>query len=276
MSKPKLKKIKKYAGNAYEKVPKKKIINKAAVYGAKQVIGGPYLDLFSLLYKKTKKKALTYAGAYAYESFFRSKFAREKINGVPMSIIALVIRSIFNFLIFSRLRTGIYWLDFIMSMIVTVIVTLLAPVFYTSIKAHEDGFMRYTNIFVDNFLGPNGWDYVENFKNKMLFALGLVMVIILQFVTVDSRYLQELIIHTLITGFISDQVQQWIDSLAQIRICYIGMEMVNPQPQYIVPAVFPLRYVKKCHTKNRVLRELKPLRATVVHIVKDHETGDLN
>lgn len=256
------KKIKKYAGKAIKKVPKKKIINKAATYGVKQLIGGPYLDIATVFYNKTKKKALSYAGVYAYESFFRSKFAREKINTIPMSVVSMITRTIANFLVFSRLRTGYHWFDFIMSMIITVLITVFSPFFYTSVKAHEESFMKYTNIFVDNFLGPNGWEYVENIKNRIVLALGITVLIILQFVEINSRYLQELIIHTLITGYVSDQILQWIENLPKIRVFYTGMESI--QPQYIVPAILPYRKAKLCHTKNRVFRELKPLKALFI------------
>lgn len=293
------KKFRKYAGKAIKKVPKKKLINKAATYGLKKVIGGPYLDIFNLFYKKTKKKALSYAGSYAYDSFFRSKFAREKINTIPMSIIALIIRSASNFLVFSKLRTGIHWLDFIISMIITILVTILSPLFYTSISAHEEGFMTYTNNFVDNFLGPNGWEYVENIKNRLVLTLGITLIIILQFVNVSSRSLQELIVHTLITGYISEQILEWIDSLLvnrrnnltetmitkseielavvpdkmnieedvehQITVLYIGMEYINHETQYIIPAVLPIRKAKRCHTKNRVFRgRFVPLKAKII------------
>jgi len=257
------KKIKKYAGKAIKKVPKKKLINKAATYGVKQLIGGPYLDIFTLFYKNTKKKALSYAGSYAYDSFFRSKFARQKINTIPMSIIALIVRTISNFLLFSRLRTGIHWLDFLISMIITIIITLFSPFFYTSVKAHEEAFLNYTNIFVDNFLGPDGWEYVENIKNRIVLTLGIILLIILQFVEVNSRYLQELIIHTLITGYVPDQILKWIESQPNNRVFYIGMEYVETEYQYILPAVIPKK-VKRCHTKNRVFRDLRPLRAKII------------
>jgi len=111
-----LKKVKKYASNAIKNVSKKEVINKAATYELSQIIGGPYLNLLSMIFKKSRKKVITYAGSYAYENLLRSKFALEKINIIPMTIVSMVFRTIFNFLLFSRLVTGIYWLDFIISM----------------------------------------------------------------------------------------------------------------------------------------------------------------
>ena len=44
------------------------------------------------------------------------------------------------------------------------------------------------------------------------------------------------------------------------------MENVIPEEdmRYMVPSTFPLRTVKKCHTKNRLFRDLKPLRAKII------------
>lgn len=260
------KKIQKYI----KKVPKKKIVTKAASYGIQQVIGGPYLDLLGLLYKKTRKKAVSYVGSYAYESFFRSKFAREKINAIPMSVISLILRFIFNFLVFSHLQTGIEWLDFIISMIITILITLLSPIFYTSIQAHEENFMRYTNIFINNFLGPNGWEYVERVKKGLFLTIGIFLIILLQWIEVNSRYLQGLIVHMMITGFISDQIMQYIVKLSEIKIVHIGMEYIDAQAQYISPVILPYRKVKQCNTKNIIIISgMKPLQISKVKISKN-------
>lgn len=259
--------IKKISKKAYKNVPKKKLINKAATYGVKQLVGGYYLDMFHWIYKKTKRKALNYAGSYAYESFFRSEFAREKINTLPISIVALVARTIFNFLLFSRLKTGIELLDFLVSVMVTVGVTLLSPLFYSAINTYHDGFMFYTNIFVDNFLGPDGWGYLDNIKNIIFLVLGVGVIVVLQFVEINSRYLQVLVIHLLLTGFISDQLEKWIDSVIESRRKWVDMEEITEDirsvPTYIVPV--PLyKKVNRCNTKNIIIRGLKPLRAKII------------
>ena len=275
-----LKKVTKIARKAYKKVPKKKLVNKAATYGVKQVIGGPYLDIIGILYKKTKKKAVSYAGSYAYDSFLRSKFARDKINSLPISLVALTVRIIANFLIFSRMITGIRLLDFGLSMIVTIVITLLAPFFYTSIKAHEETFLLHTNRFIDRFMGPGGWEYVEDAKNRLLFFVGVVLLIILQFIKIDSRYLQEMILHALITGFISDKIQRWIDEVSTVRRLYYGMTNTQVDAYVLTPKNYVnTRYkrVNVCHTDNRVIiGGHKPQRAVVVSIdlLKEYTTVD--
>jgi len=263
MIKTDLKKVKKYATEAIKKVPKKKIINKAATYGLAQIIGGPYLTLLSLVFKKSKKHAITYAGSYAYESLLRSKFALEKLNIIPISLVSIMIRTVFNFLLFSRLVTGIHWLDFMISMIVTIFMTLLSPFFYSAVKNYEEVFTRHTNNVVNNFLGPNGWEYIDNIKNMIIFSLGILSLIVLQFVQINSRYLQEVIIHTLITGYVSDKILNFINNISLIKITYIGM-FCTDEAQYMIPVMLPLREIKICDTKNRVFVELKSKRATLV------------
>lgn len=249
------KKVKKYATNAIKKVPKKEIITKATTYGLSQVI--PYYSVWSFLAKKGKKKIIKYASTYIYENALRSKYTIEKLNTIPLSLISMGLRGIFNFLLFSKLLTGIHWLDFFISMFVTIFVTVLSPFFYTAVKSCEPQITKYTNIFIDNFLGPNGWEYLDAIKNIILLSLGVLLIIVLQFVEVDSRYLQELIVHTLITGYVSDKILIYLSELTRKRIFYIGI-FYTDEPQYIVPVIFPAKEVKVCNTKNRVFVELKP------------------
>ena len=246
------KKVKKIAKKAYKKMPKKELVGKAATYGVKKIIGGPYLDIFNIFYKKSKKTAISYVGTYAYDSFLRSKFARDKINTLPMSIVSMIIRVVFNFLIFSRLVTGIKMLDFVLSMIVTTIITLMAPFFYTSIKAHDDFFLLHTNYVIDRFMGPGGWEYIEKIKNRLLLSIGILLIFILQFIKINSRFVQEFIVHALITGFVSDLIQRWID-VPKIRQLHFGMTNVmakNYQYQlsYVNDTIWRKAHV--CNTNN--------------------------
>jgi len=250
-----VKKVKKYTTNAIKKVPKKELINKAATYGLSQAI--PYYSVWSFLAKKGKKKIIKYAGNYIYENALRSKYTIEKLNTIPLSLIAMLLRGILNFLLFSKLITGIHWLDFVISMLVTIFVTILSPFFYTAVKSCEPQITKYTNIFIDNFLGPNGWEYVDSLKNIILLSSGVLLIIILQIVEVNSRYLQELIVHTLITGYVSDKILNHLNELSNKRIFYIGM-FYTDEPQYIVPVFVRAKEVKVCNTKNRVFVELKP------------------
>lgn len=266
-----VKKVTKIAKKAYKKIPKKKLVKKATSYGISQFIGGPYLTVLNIAYKKSKNKVLTYAGSYAYESFLRSKFARERLNSLPMSIVSMVLRTILNFLIFSRLVTGYRLIDFFISIVITVFITLLAPLFYKSVEVHKEGFMEYTNNFIDNFMGPDGWEYVENFKNRSIMTIGIGLILLLQFVEVNSRFLQEFILHSLITGFISDRIQKYIDD-PETRVYmdarYIGMTWIDPPEEHILgphnDVKMKYKRINYCHTDNRVIIGMKPLRAEVV------------
>ena len=264
----KAKKVQKYAKTAYQKVPKQKLATKAVTYGAKQLVGGTYFDLASLIWAKSQKKVIKYVGKYAYKELLKSKLARNQLNVIPISLASLVLRSIVNFLVFSRLKLGIYWLDFVISMIITILVTLLSPVFYVSIQSHEEIFMGYTNNFVDNFMGPQGWEYIDNIKNRLLLIGGCFLLIMLQFIEVNSWMLQELIIHTLITGYISDKIYQYLNAAPTVpHRYYYAMENIPITCKYIPSPEF-MRMVPKerANTKNLVFRHLKGHRATLIKI----------
>ena len=136
--------------------------------------------------------------------------------------------------------------------------------------------MHYTNIFINNFLGPNGYEYLETVKNVILFIIALILLIVLQFVEVTSRYIQKLIIHALITGAISDLFQRWIDSCSGKRRLYIGMTYIkHVKPHKLTHknnVSIPYKSIQYCDTKNRLIMGAKLNRALLVprHRLKNY------
>ena len=250
------------------KIPKKKLIKKAGTFVAKKLIGGPYIDVASVVVKSAKNKALSYAGKYAYEKFVRSKYAKDHVNAVPIAVISVIVRMVLNILILSKLVTNIVWLDFLISVTITVTITLLSPLFYISIEAHSKGFMHYTNIFINNFLGPNGFEYLEMVKNVIIFVVAIILLIILQFIEVTSSYIQKIIIHLMITGIISDLIQRWLDTLGRKERLYYGMTYYKPARLYKLThknyISTPYRMIQYCDTNNRIIMGPDPQRALVV------------
>jgi hypothetical protein len=264
-SKIEIKKVGKIAKKIYSQIPKKKIVAKATTYGIGQIIGqtigGPYVSLLSMLYNKSKKHIISYTGSYAYESLLKSNFAREKINSLPMLIVSIIFRSFLNFLLFSRLVTGYKLFDYIFSIILTVFITIMSPFIYKSITVHENIFMQYTNKFVDKFM-IEGWDYIELIKNRTALIGGLSIVLLLQFVEVNSRYLQEIIIHGLITGFISDKIQKKIDNIHVPKRLYYGMTRIDPVLPNILGSQNYILYQTPIYCK-----EVKPIKAKINPII---------
>ena len=228
MSKKIIKGIKKLAQKTYKKFPKKnKIIGKASSIAAEQIIGGPYINVLKGTYKSVKKKAISHGGYYAYKKFLRSEFTKNHLNSVPIAILSLIMRTLVGALIISHTKVGLWWIDFTISIALTIIITLLSPFFFISIKAHESFFMDYTNLFIENLISSERGSYLENMKNVVLIGLCLLTIIILQFVEVNSGYLQIILIHTLTTGIVVDILERRMYS--KIRI-YYGMTRINNQP----------------------------------------------
>ena len=272
MELPNAKNIRRKVVNAYKKVPKKKLLKQtaatAADYTIRQLIPGPIIDLMGFVFNKSKTKALRYAGNIAYDKFFKSKYAREKINVIPMALLSMLIRTVLNAMILVRIKTGINYIDFIISVIITIIITLLSPLFYGLIRPYEDTFMILTNKFVDNFM-EGGMEYLESIKNKILIITGLSLIVVLRLISVDSYYLQELIIHTLISGFVSDQIQRYLNSKSVIKICYIGMEFIEtPIPRHIIHIHPEPSLAYKRNTKNIIVKCLRPQKAEIIKIIK--------
>lgn len=175
----------------------------------------PVLDVI----EKRKTQALSTMGNYALEKFVESKFAREKANVIPLMIMTIVLRNIFDFLIFYRFRTSLWVINFIISVVVTVGTTMCTPLFYSIAETHKPEFLKFTNNAVDKLMGPNGFEYFIQMRTYVVLSISGVMILYLQFVPITSRDLQELIIHTLITSWLMDKWYQWRDSLYGTWMC---------------------------------------------------------
>jgi hypothetical protein len=105
-------------------------------------------------------------------------------------------------------------------------------------------------------MGPGGWEYAENVKNSLFLTLGVIVIIVLQFIEVNSRYLQELIVHLLITGFITDQIQRRIDDSYKIKQCHYGI-FNTESDMHVISSInyvsYPYRVANICHTDNRMI-----------------------
>ena len=261
-----MKLVKNYAKKVYKKAPKKKLIKKATTFGLKQVLGGPAFDLISGIYKNNRAKVGKFVGSYAYDNFFRSEFARNKLNSIPIAIISMLVRVLINNLLISNLKTDYIKLNFFLSIVVTVFVTLLSPWIYRSVEVHKEGFFSITDRFISGLLGDSPLEYLEQIKNKILFSLGVLIMIVLNFVEINSRYVQEIIFHSLITGILSNLIENYVLT-NKVSKCHYGMTRLEPvTPLYITPYNLvrsKFKMVRVCNTKNIEIMT-KPLKANIV------------
>ena len=260
-----MKLVKNYAKKVYKKAPKKKLIKKATTYGLKQFLG-PVFDIVSYAYKTNRKKVGKFVGSYAYDNFFRSEFARNKLNSIPIAIISMLVRVLINNLLISNLKTDYIKLNFFLSIVVTVFVTLLSPWIYRSVEVHKEGFFSITDRFISGLLGDSPLEYLEQIKNKILFSLGVLIMIVLNFVEINSRYVQEIIFHSLITGILSNLIENYVLT-NKVSKCHYGMTRLEPvTPLYITPYNLvrsKFKMVRVCNTKNIEIMT-KPLKANIV------------
>lgn len=160
-----------------------------------------YDKVFSLNDKLTKK-----AKNYALKKFVASDYLRDVSAVLPLTLITILTKFVFNFLITSRLTTNNYFIDFGTSIIVNVSFTLLSPFFYNLITyiLHNEVNEFVKNV-IDN-LHTTGWVYFEYWKTRILGISGISIIIILFFVEINSRWIQEFIFHTMICSIIVDNI----------------------------------------------------------------------
>ena len=129
---------------------------------------------------------------------------RDTTSILPLTLLTVLIRGSFNFLIVSRLRTDSYWFDFPFSVSITVILTLFSPRIYNNLsRTYYDEIKMFSQSVVDSYW-TEGWEYIETWKGRILGSIGTAIIFFLFFVEVDSLMIQEFIFHTMISSVIVD------------------------------------------------------------------------
>lgn len=157
-------------------------------------------------YEKGKNKLFDKGKTYALKKLVKSDYLKETTSIIPLTLVSVITKNIFNFLVTYRIRTDIYPLDFLISILVTVGFSLSSPFFYNLtnhfIGPDIDNFSKYC---IDSFW-KEGWVFFEYWKTRILGTIGVMGIVFLYFVEIDSRYCQETIIHLMITSTIVDAI----------------------------------------------------------------------
>ena len=157
-------------------------------------------------YNKVTDSFFKKAKGFAIKKFVKSDYLKETTTILPLTLMTITTRGIFNFLITSRLKTNVYIIDASVSLVITVFFTLSSPYLYNifnkSLKSELDDFNK--NII--NSFWLEGWNYFEYWKVRIMGTAGFVTIFILFFVEINSRMIQEFIFHTMISSAIVDYI----------------------------------------------------------------------
>ena len=157
-----------------------------------------YVKYYDKLMKKAKK--------YAIKKFVKSDYLKETTSILPLTLLTIITRAVFNFLITSRLKTDVYLLDFTFSLFITVFFSLYSPFLYNlfnkNIKEEVDDFSKY---IIESFW-REGWIFFEYWKVRILGTSGVLIIFILFFIEINSRMIQEFIFHIMISSAIVDYI----------------------------------------------------------------------
>lgn len=212
---------------------------------------------------KMKKKGIKQFTSYALDKFVKSDYLRNNTNILPLSGITMVIRSLFNFLIMSRLHTGIKYIDFPLSVCITIILSLTTPLYYDVISyIWESDILKFTNIVVDNLWHKDGWTFFELWKGRILGFIGMTCIIALFFVEVTSSMIQEFILHMMICGAITEKMNLHILDLIEKKPKPINVELkdmrTSPLQAKIVDLPENLDIMQSYYQVRTELTEMDP------------------
>lgn len=165
------------------------------------------------LYDKTTNKIKTSLTDIALDKFVKSEYLRDTTTILPLTLLSIVIRATFNFLIVSRIKTNIYFLDFFISVIVTIVLAFSSPTIYNSISRTYDAEIKnFSSLVIDSYW-VEGWSFIERWKTIILGSSGVFLILILFLIEVNSTMIQEFIFHTMISSAIVDYLTKLKDKI---------------------------------------------------------------
>lgn len=232
-----------------------------------------YFGQLKRYFEEKKNQGAATLGTMALEKFGKSKYARQQLSTVPTSIMAGALKSVFNFLILYRLATSIPILDFFISVLVTVVLAAISPVFYVIAKEREADIMAFSNHFADH-LFYYGFDYLRMWRGRTVAAMGLSAILFLLCFEVNSTYLIQVVIEMLVAFWVVDQVNNFRDSIFKPLPIKVSFDFIAAaRPQQLTKHDFikvPLKKAVRAETLPNVIDHyMQPKRATLLAILSD-------
>ena len=165
-------------------------------------------------YKKVRDKATKTLADIALDKFVKSDYLRDTTTILPLTLLTTVTRSVFNFLITSRLKTDIYLFDFFLSLCITVFFSFYSPFLYNILNIIlEKEVKDFSANFIES-IWKDGFQYIQFWKVRIGSAIGIFLIFLLFFVEINSRMIQESIVHLLISSGIVD----YLNNLNHLKI----------------------------------------------------------
>lgn len=177
--------------------------------------------MFKYYYKFTKK-----IKNYSLKKIIQSDYLRDTSTILPLTLVMIFTRGTFNFLITSRLQTGIYLLDFIFSLFVTVVFAFGSPFIYNFYNHILENETKIFSTHVINSFWNEGWEYFEYWKSRILGSLAIFLIFLLFFIEINSLVIQEFIFHTMISSLIIDYINYKINEEKQPNAKFIDKNII--------------------------------------------------
>ena len=155
-------------------------------------------------YNKLTSKAIDKVTNVALDKFIKSEYLRDMTSIIPLTLLSITTRGIFNFLIVSRVQTSNYIINFLISLIVTITLSFSSPYIYNHLSRTYDAEIKYFSKLVIDSYWDEGWTFIERWKSIICGTSGGTIIILLFFIEVNSYMIQEFIFHTIISSVIID------------------------------------------------------------------------
>lgn len=214
-------------------------------------------------WERIQSAALKKVGKYAWGRFATANVTRNYANMIPLMIVSMIIRMFVNWILFYRLRSGRWFLDFCIAIVISVFTSVISPFFYAIAETKKKELLKITNNTLDHLFGIQptssgqiGWAYLLDMRNKIFLCICCFLLIVLQFVEITSYDIQEFIIHLLISSWIVDKFQQWQEYIMRpkwfvverdITVLYYGPRQLNIRNYIKIPC--PKVLTMGIHTK---------------------------
>ena len=146
-------------------------------------------------------------GDIVFAIIVKSEYTRNKINLILIFIISVFGRNVFDLIISSILSTDNKILNFIISILITVLIVLVWPYFELIIFKYKKELQQFTNHILDTYSD----ELYRIWRERLIIGLSCFLILFLLIVEVTSLWLIISILKFLCTYFILKKIDQYVE-----------------------------------------------------------------
>ena len=142
---------------------------------------------------------------YVVKKIMSNSYTKKKANLILILLCSTVLRNLLYFITYYMIRAGNDILDFIISIVITIILTTKTNFLEAFVENYQHLLQPITNYFIDNY----STEKMKIWNRYFIWISGSISIIFLYIVKVTSMWFIQSIVHFIICCLILDKIEDW-------------------------------------------------------------------